>query len=249
MNFLSKASNLLNCFIDVIFPQRCFICKNFSRTEGLCQTCWKKITWISEPKCKICGCPFEFKFDSVCFKCISKKPYFDKAISAFEYDDYSKPLIVMFKHYDVTILAKYLSKIMYAASQNEIECFDVVVPVPITLSKRLKRKYNQSELLARYFSKLSRIEYAPEVLIKTKDTVDQEKLSAKNRKKNLSEVFSISSNKKINGKNVILIDDVFTTGATANECAKVLKKNGAKNIIVITAARVSDKKHGRGERI
>lgn len=243
MNFLSKIHGSLTCFIDVIFPRRCFLCNEFSESEGLCQECWKTITWISSPKCKICGAPFEFEVDSICEDCSNNKPYFDKAISVFEYDACSKPLIVMFKHYDSTALAPYLAKVMYAASERDIKNCDVIIPVPITFSKRLKRKYSQSELLALRFSELSKIKYAPEILIKQKNTADQETLTARNRKKNLSGAFAVASDFKseINGKDVVLIDDVMTTGSTVNECSKILKKSGAKRVIAVTAARVSKK--------
>lgn len=225
---------------NALFPAKCDFCNNFVDTVGLCAECWSKITWITEPKCKICGLPFSVDIDQICTQCISNKPYFDKAISVFVYNEFSKQIILRFKHSDATYLYEQLASWMYRSATSEITNADIIIPVPIHFLKRLKRKYNQSELLAQEVSQLSGIKYEPRILMKIKKTLPQEGLSGKERRKNIVGSFGIDENFKdlIVDKNIVLIDDVFTTGATVNECSKVLKKFGAKTITVVTLARV-----------
>ncbi len=233
LSFFTKSWNFLK---DLCFPLTCCCCGDFVDTEGLCPDCWKQIKWISEPKCRICGLPFELACEGACAECLSQKPYFDKAISVFEYNDASKKIVLKFKNGDTTYISGLLAGWMYRAAKEEFSKADIIIPVPINFWKRLKRKYNQSELLARELSKLSGIKYEPDFLKKIKETKPQEGLNRKQRLKNLAGSFGMKEN--MYEKNVILVDDVFTTGATANECSKVLKKHGAKNVIVVTLARV-----------
>ncbi|MDR1560919.1 MAG: ComF family protein, partial [Holosporaceae bacterium] len=219
---------------NLCFPITCCCCKNFVETEGLCPECWKKIKWISNPKCKICGIPFEIDVEAICPFCLKKKPYFDRAVSVFNYDNFSKRLILKFKYEDVTYISKKLANWMYRVSENDIKNADIIVPVPIHFIKRLKRKYNQSELLAMELEKLSNIIYEPRILKKIKRTNQQEGLSREKRLKNVKGSFGIDQNyaEILHSKTVVLVDDVLTTGATVNECAKVLKQAGATKVIV-----------------
>lgn len=223
---------------DMCFPISCICCDEFVDSEGLCHKCWGKIKWIADPKCKICGLPFEIDTGMICIECMNKQPFFDQAIAVLEYDDNSKDIILKFKHYDVTYISKQLAIWMNRVAENEIKNSDMIIPVPIHFRKRLFRKYNQSELLAMELSKISGINYEPEILIKKRHTTAQEDLSKKERKKNIVGTFDVKKNNKLSGKKIILIDDVFTTGSTVNECSKILRKNGAKHIIVLTIARV-----------
>ena len=233
----------IDFFKDVLFPSKCGICECMLEKEGLCPDCWSKIRWISKPKCRICGQPFTTEIDlldSVCAQCSSKKPYFDKAISVFVYDDFSKKIILKFKHSDATYLAEMLAKWMFRAATLEIESSDLIIPVPIHFTKRLKRKYNQSELLAQKISEISGVKYEPRILKKIKQTSPQEGLSGIQRRKNVIGSFGIDCKYEylLKNKRILLIDDVFTTGSTVDECSKVLKKHMAKEVIVLTLARV-----------
>lgn len=103
----------IDFFKDILFPSRCGICECLLDSEGLCPDCWSKIRWISEPKCRICGQPFTTEMesvDSVCAQCVSKELHFDKAVSVFVYDDFSKKIILKFKRSDATYLAEMFSK-------------------------------------------------------------------------------------------------------------------------------------------
>jgi ComF family protein len=149
-------------------------------------------------------------------------------------------MLLKFKHGDATYMARQLAAWIYRAAETEIKKSDIIIPVPIHFLKRIKRKYNQSELLAMELSKLSGVLYEPRILRKIKSTVQQEGLSRKKRLKNVKGSFGVQAaySHLLEGKKVILADDVMTTGATANECSKVLKKHGATEVTVLTVARV-----------
>lgn len=230
----------IDFFKNALFPAKCNCCNRLVDTRGLCTDCWTKITWISEPKCAICGLPFITDIDSICAQCIAKRPYFDKAVSVFVYNEFSKQIILKFKHSDATYLYEQLANWMYRSAVSEITKADMLIPVPIHFFKRLKRKYNQSELLAREISRLSGIKYEPRILKKIKQTLPQEGLSGKARRKNIAGSFGIDEKlgSLILNRKIILVDDVFTTGTTVNECSKILKNLGAQTVVVITLARV-----------
>ncbi|MDR2766275.1 MAG: ComF family protein [Holosporaceae bacterium] len=227
---------------DACFPVVCCSCMDPVDTEGLCPKCWSMIRWITNPRCCVCGVPFEFEVADgmLCPSCLRKKPHFDRAIAAFEYDDFSRNLILKFKHLDVTLMAKKLAGWIYAAAAAEFRNADLIIPTPMHFFRRLMRRYNQSELLALELKKLSGLEYEPRILRKIRRTPRQEGLSRAQRLKNVRGSFGLDEKyvSKICGRRVILVDDVLTTGSTANECAKLLKKHGAAWVSVVTAARV-----------
>ena len=230
--------------INFIFPQQCCICKEYLGIDGaICLSCISKFDFISEPKCACCGFPFEFKLKDVkkellCPKCLNKSFKFDKASSAVRYDEFSKKLILPLKHGDKTQYAKSMAEIMARCGTDLAKQSDYIIPVPIHLTRMLKRKYNQASLLSTHLSKIYSKPVLYTTLLRSKATQSQGHLSTKERKQNVSGVFTVKYPEKIKDKNILLIDDVFTTGATVNECAKVLKKNGAKRVFVLTFARV-----------
>lgn len=240
MNMVSKLNGCLNSLKNLLFPIKCDLCGETVDTSGLCPECWKKISWISDPKCAICGTPFEIDVSKICTSCLNEKPKFDRAISVFKYDNFSKEIILKLKHFDTTHIAKRLSMLMYKTAQIEIDNSDLIVPVPIHFTKRLKRKYNQSEFLAKNIGEMSDVKYEPRFLKKIKITPQQEGLSAKNRKKNVVGSFGVDEKYSgfIENKKIILVDDVFTTGSTVDECSKILKKYKAESITVVTIAKV-----------
>lgn len=241
MNFSEIFFGLCTKLRDICFPATCCKCGKYTENQGLCGNCWSKIHWISEPICPICGKPFEIDIGISCAECRRKKPSFDCARAVFEYDDESKPLILKFKHSDATFLGEQLAQWMYRVGESLFEKADLIVPVPIHFFKRLKRKYNQTEILANYLAQLSGKTYEPRILKKNKPSRSQEGLTKIQRKENVKNSFAIDEKYAplLNEKSVLLIDDVLTTGATVNECAKILKKHGAKSVFVLTLARVS----------
>lgn len=218
-----------------MLPPRCICCREYVERVGICDSCWGEIKWISEPKCEICGQPLEFE---TCKYCVAGENFFDRVVSVMVYEGLARHLILKFKDQDTTlyapIFARWLNRIIQDFSQD----VDFLVPVPISSKRRFKRKYNQTELLCLELQKLSGLNYEPRILEKIRETAPQKSLNRKNRLSNLRKTFSVNEKISIKDKVILLIDDVITTGATANSCAELLKKAGAAKVYVATLARV-----------
>ena len=247
MVIASVFKNFFKKIIYFVFPAQCIICKNFiENDDGICFECLNKIDFISEPRCAYCGYPFEIMFPNqktksnyfVCPHCLKSKPKFNKCLSVVRYNDASKKIILPFKHADKTNYARIMGKMMASTISPYKDKFDYIIPVPIHLKRMLKRKYNQSALLANVIAKILKKPVLYNILIRNKFKESQGHLSIKERKLNVKNSFMVKNNSIIKGKNILIVDDVMTTGATLNECAKVLKHAGARKIFVATFARV-----------
>lgn len=227
--------------LNFIFPPHCPICKTrIQNANSLCANCFKNIRFISKPYCEKCGRPFEFQIpgELLCGTCLTKKQVFSKARAAFKYDDFSKHLILPFKHGDHIELTSLLTNMLAQAGNDLFPEIDILIPVPLHRFRLMKRKYNQAALLAKSLSAYIHKPFVTGVLRRVKSTQSQGHMKKAERKKNVSQAFSVKNNQKLIGKHVLLIDDVMTSGATLNECAKVLKKAGAKEVSYLTLARV-----------
>lgn len=237
---------LWKVLINLLLPPRCLKCgKILSFQNGLCAECFNKIHFISEPLCYHCGRPFvsEMHLKSgskhICGSCLKEKhSLFQMRRSAFIYDDESKDLILDFKFKDKTFYAEILANMMLIAGKDVWnEKPDLLIPVPIHRNRLLKRRYNQSVLLAQHLSKKTTVNTDYKTLVRCENTIPQVQLSGAARRKNLKKAFMVVAPDAVKGKKVVLIDDVETTGSTLNECAEVLKKAGAAKIYALTAAR------------
>lgn len=230
--------HFLNAILNYIYPKRCVFCMDFLYHDGdVCAECWRKVFWISRSQtCKKCGIPIKYQMESTCEACSKMQPVFDRAMSVFLYDDFSKLPILRLKNNDTTYLASIFAQWIYVNIAEEIDTYDLIIPVPVHKKKLRKRKYNQTGLISRHLSKISKVQYAPFILEKVIETLPQEGLTRDMRLKNLKGAFRANSDVK--GKSVILVDDVMTTGATVNECSAMLKQSGAEKILVATVARV-----------
>ena len=236
------AINIFRSLFDLFLPPRCCICRDVVYKEnGLCHKCFKNICFLSDQSCPICGRPYTFPVDEkelICGKCLTKMPKLQGLKAVFAYDDYSKNLILPFKHADRTDLVPFLSKLLYYRGQKMLENADCIIPVPLHWQRLMKRKYNQSALLAVKLSKMTGKDCLLNVLIRTKKTESQGHKSREERAKNIKGAFNIKNSAKIKGKSIVLIDDVYTTGSTLNECANVLRQAGAKHVEALVLARV-----------
>ena len=225
--------------LDLFLPPRCISCQTIVMDhKTLCVSCWPKASFISAPYCSCCGLPFEYetKGETLCLDCIRHEPTFKSARAVFPYDDFSRDLVLAFKHGDRTDLSPVFADWMVQAAQDMIEKCDVVVPVPLHWRRLVKRRFNQSALLAKEISIRSQLNYHPNILKRVRNTRPQGHLSRMARHKNLQGVFEASSD--VSGKSVLLIDDVLTSGATVLYCTNALLKSGARDVHVLTLARV-----------
>jgi ComF family protein len=193
--------------------------------------------------------PFDFDLGegAICGACTAAKPLYHKALSVFSYDQNSKSLLQGLKYQDKTHLAPYLAKLLYGISHDMLKDADILVPVPLNKIRLLSRLYNQSSLLCLYLRKLTNIAFEPNILIRSKNSVSQTGLSKKKRLKNVKGAFVANAKYHIEGKNIILVDDVITTGATIEACTKELLKAGAAKVSVLSVARAFARGKEKGE--
>lgn len=231
--------------LKIILPPRCHKCgRLLKESTGLCQQCFEDIHFIAKPYCEKCGHPFDFLEEKngrlLCGNCLkNKNSPFRLSRSAFVYDDSSKKLILSFKFHDKTENAKLLAQMMWVAGEDIFAAgIDVIMPVPLHYTRLVKRRYNQSALLGRELAKLSGVRCDSLSLIRHKKTRPQVELSGMERQNNVRDVFSVKKPEAVKGKRILLIDDVLTTGATLKECAKALRKAGARSVDTLTVGRV-----------
>lgn len=228
-------------FIDLIIPLRCIKCGTIVKGhQGLCENCWPLIPFITSPLCKCCGLPFDFEIEegALCGGCSHTLPPYKTARSVFIYTPQSKDLILRFKHTDSIHNAPLFAEWMARLGDGIKDPY--CIPVPLHWSRLFTRTYNQAALLAKEISKQQNWVYAPTLLIRKRRTPSQGHLSKKERIKNMTSAFAVPQKKKqrLASKTIILVDDVFTTGATLNACAKTLLKAGVKEVHALTLGRV-----------
>ncbi|SCA57380.1 putative phosphoribosyl transferase [Candidatus Terasakiella magnetica] len=228
--------------LDLLLPPRCVSCqKMVVEHKTLCLDCWEEAKFITAPFCKCCGLPFEIEVaeGAICLHCAKRRPPFKAARTVFPYDDFSRQLVLAFKHGDRTDLAPVFAAWMKRAAPDLIEQSDVIVPVPLHWRRLGKRRYNQAGLLAGELAKMKGIQHQPHLLKRVRHTPPQGLLSRMARQKNLQGAFVASH--EVADKSILLIDDVLTTGATVLNCTKVLLQAGARDVRVLTLARVIHK--------
>jgi ComF family protein len=176
---------------------------------------------------------------NICGECMANPPQFDKARACFAYDENSKNMIAALKYNDKLHLVSYLGMMLKRASDEFKGQYDMIIPVPLHYQRLVKRRFNQAALLARQIAKGGKAPVELSVLERARNTSPQFGLNRAERARNVEKAFSINdgNSSRLAGKNILLIDDVLTTGATANACAKVLKKSGAEKVFIATLAR------------
>ena len=240
---LEKLRFILKTFlVDLLYPRRCPSCKKIVGSDGFCRDCWEKLIFIDKPFCSCCGKKLISAGQNfLCPDCIIKKNYFDQNVSVFIYNHTIAKAIFEFKFKRKLFLSKNFSIFMKNKLKDIIYSpIDYIICVPMAKSRLRKRGFNHSLLLARELSKLSNVIFIGDALIKVKNTKTQVGLNYGERKKNLKNSFMVKDKyiKIFKDKNILIVDDVFTTGSTINECAKVLKVNGKVNKVVsITIAK------------
>lgn len=224
--------------VSYLMPPRCMGCNCFVfGSAGLCSTCWAKTTFIRDLCCLKCGRLARYQ-GMQCALCIKDPPEYDCARSLMDFNDLAKNLIHSFKYQDRLELAKFFSSLLWNAQRNFIMESDAIAFVPMHPLKMAFRFYNQAHLLAECISKLSNIPINRFGLKKFKLTKSQSAFGRKERMKNLKGSFVVPAKDAFEGRSVLLVDDVLTTGTTASTCAKALKEAGALRVCVLTVASV-----------
>lgn len=235
--------NIGNHAIDFILPPLCPATGEIVDMLGMVdRSFWQNLNFINSPFCNTCGSPFSFEVqcdDMTCGDCLETPPVYNHNRSALVYDDGSRNIILRFKHGDQTHAVKSFIPWLKHAGAELLTKTDMIIPVPLHRNRLIKRRYNQADFIGRELViHYPDIEYHPDGLIRIKNTVSQGHKRAKDRKKNVFKAFKTNPGYIYENKNILIVDDVYTTGATLNECAKMLCRAGASEVNCLTLARV-----------
>ncbi|HEX3952147.1 MAG TPA: ComF family protein [Stellaceae bacterium] len=226
--------------VDGILPPRCLACGAIvDEPDALCPPCWSAMNFFAPPWCAVCGLPFPHPMGegAVCADCARERHSWERARAVLRYDKYSRQLVLALKHGDRTHLAGALGRWMHRAGNEMLDGVDLLVPVPLHWTRLFARRYNQAGLLAHAIHAAGGPAVAPDWLLRRRRTPSQGRLGVAGRARNVRGAFAMRPGRSVAGKRVVVIDDVLTTGATAEECARVLRRNGAAFVGVLTLAR------------
>ncbi|MGB9082149.1 MAG: ComF family protein [Desulfuromonadaceae bacterium] len=242
---MASVKQFFHALLDVLLPPICHICHSFipdAVPPHICPDCRERLPRVASPLCPICGIPFVGAGDDHrCGACLAHPPRFDTARAHFLYEGAIRDLIHSFKYNQRTHLRYPLALLALEGVDGFLadQAPQLIVPVPLHRSRLRQRGFNQAVLLGRVLSRQLSLAMLPDTLVRTRPTEPQVDLSAAERRLNVKGAFSVPRPDRVEGKRILLLDDVMTTGSTMNECAKELKKAGAGMVIAVTIARTA----------
>ena len=233
----------MKLLLDMLYPRNCIGCGESSPEafRYICWDCWADASHVEPPFCDLCGDPVAgaVDHDFICYTCSAEKPSFDGARSAARYDGVVGEALRKLKYEKALWLAPDMANLLHNCLKAEFPArsFDLIVPVPLHHVRRRSRGYNQSAVLAHELGRQIKCPSISGMLRRIRPTTTQTNLTASQRLSNVKNAFQSRRAKWLAGRRVLLVDDVMTTGATVNACAKALKKGGASSVHVLTVAR------------
>ena len=229
--------------LDLIFPPQALDGGAAPMAGGLSAETWSRIHFLDGPVCDGCGAPYEYDQHGRCAACTARPHAFDAARAACLYDEVSRDPILKLKHADRLDLAPLFARWLSRAARPLIEEADALAPVPLHPMRLLHRRYNQAAEIARPLSVLTGVAYLPDALVRRRATESQGGKSGSGRRRNVAGAFEVPPSRaaQVAGKRILLIDDVLTTGATAEGCARALKRAGAVRVDLAVIARVKER--------
>ena len=242
---VSLFMRILQLVLDFILPTSCSFCNSSvggSRIPYFCASCWSDFSFIDGPACPLCGKPFESPEalsqspSHLCLSCRQTPPTFDQALSVGYFEGPLREAIHQFKYRPCRALGRPLALWM-TKNIRPVDGIDSIIPVPLHTSRLRQRGFNQALILAHVISKTFTLPLSYDNLKRVRPTRPQVELSGEERIKNVAGAFALRRPDELKDLDVLLIDDVFTTGATMNECARVLKDAGASRVTALTIAR------------
>lgn len=253
---MDKLQRFASSVLVFLYPQRCLGCEDIIAAEELfCQICEQAISPLVAPLCERCGVPFATGPDRICGRCLAHPPAFARARAWAYYESAAhtvQPLsaaIQRFKYRRNMSTGKFLAQLCathFGATYAPLapSAYDLILPVPLHPDRLRWRGFNQSLLLAQAIGKRYQIKVDPLLLVRTRSTLPQTQMTESERKSNVRGAFCIitpkkrqNNHKSVKRKRVLVVDDVYTSGATVEECARVLYKSGASEVGVFTLAR------------
>ena len=220
--------------MDFLYPNTCCFCGKVSR-KSLCEKCEKEIIYVEEPRCKRCGKPIRTKEAEYCLDCEARVFAYEQGKSVWVHSGKVRWSIYQFKYHNRRIYGKYYAKEMLRLYADKIREWkiEMIVPVPLHRKRKRQRGYNQSEILARIISKNLGVPLGNHVVIRKKNTKPQKSLQHDDRRKNMKDAFQVVRLDK-GIRNILVIDDIYTTGNTIHEVAKCLRDAGAQKVFFLT---------------
>jgi ComF family protein len=230
--------------VDLLLPPACAGCGAATGSpDGLCAPCWSRIDFIAPPVCEVYGTPFSYEMAEgmLSAAAIADPPPFDKARAAALYGPVAKSLVHQLKYRDRPEVAKTIAQAMCRAGSQLLAESDLIVPVPLHRFRLWRRRFNQSAVLAHHVSGLARVPCDPWALDRVRATRQQVGMSKTEREANVRGAFRVPQEKRaaIAGRRILLVDDVYTSGATVKAATRALRRAGARAVFVLTFARVA----------
>ena len=242
--FRGAWSHAVKLALDIALPTLCVACREPVHGEGVCAQCWSKLSFIAKPYCPRLGIPFVYDPgpELLSMEAIANPPAYARARAAVRYDDVARTLVHALKYQDRTDLAPAMGRWMARAGRELLDDTAVLVPVPLHWRRGWSRRYNQSGALARVIERQTGIPVAAEALRRIRRTEQQIGLSRPQRASNVQGAFKVAPDRQhlVAGRRVVLIDDVLTSGATVDACARALLRAKAASVDVLVFARVVD---------
>jgi ComF family protein len=230
--------------LDIALPTLCVACREPVDGEGVCAQCWSKLSFIAPPYCPRLGIPFVYDPgpELLSMEAIANPPAYQRARAAVRYDDVARTLVHALKYQDRTDLAPAMGRWMARAGCELLAEADALIPVPLHWRRGWSRRYNQSGALARIIERQSGVKLMSEALRRMRPTQQQIGLSRPQRASNVQGAFKVANTRQseIQGRRIILVDDVLTSGATVDACARALLRAKAASVDVLVFARVVD---------
>lgn len=231
----------LRLALDVALPPLCPSCRSpLGDGVGLCAGCWSRLALIEPPYCARLGIPFAYDPGPglLSMEAIADPPAYDRARAAARYDDVSRALVQAFKYGDHIDMAPMMGRWMARAGRELLEGAEALLPVPLHWRRLWARRFNQSAALAKAISEINGVPVLHEALLRVRATPQQVGLSKNQRAENMQGVFRVPDKAAVAGRRLVLIDDVLTSGATVDACARALLRAGCAHVDVLVFARV-----------
>lgn len=230
----------LNTIIRHLFPSLCLSCKKIISNGFFCPTHWKDLEFITNV-CEICSGELSQLVEDIriCSKCLIKTPRYQKLIASLKYNKLAKKLISDYKYRDRISLSLFFTSIIKNKIKEIDDNIDYIIPVPLHKNRLISRRYNQSAIICKQIAKELNFIFIGDLLLRTRNTKSQNKLGKRARLENTRKAFEINKNYKnqMKGKNILLIDDIITTGSTIENCCLALKKQSANKIYICSIAK------------
>lgn len=224
----------LDSLLELLYPHTCPFCGKVTKEE-ICSACKGKLPYIKEPRCMRCGKPLSRENREYCYDCEKHAPAYERGYALWLHGGSVQRCIYQFKYHNRRIYGRFFAKELFSRYEEAVRRWNIttIIPIPLSRKKRRIRGYNQAEILAVEFGRMAGIPVERRSLVRIRNTRPQKQMNARERRSNVRNAFAWKGNRKIYG-NILLIDDIYTTGNTIDSAARELKKAGAGKVYFLT---------------